>query len=174
MATTNKDPNVKLVPTLDGIGWIDKGVSIKLDWLLANFFTSDGSQSSLYYRMFKTYQVINADNVNDAEQLRSSMEVYLQAYLSKFFDSVTVEVSLADLQGNKKNIYEYKAIKMMKVKDDRVDLIGDGLLGQYDGKAIVSLMTCYYDEAGYRYFVIGSFNRLYPYSKEKMLEGISE
>lgn len=30
---------------------------------------------------------------------------------------------------NKKNIYEYKAIKMMKVKDDRVDLIGDGLLG---------------------------------------------
>lgn len=106
MAITNKDPNVKMVPTLDGIGWIDKGVEIKLDWLLANFFTSDGSQSSLYYRMFKTYQVINADNVNDAEALRSSMEVYLQSYLSKFFDSVTVEVSLADLQGNKKNIYD--------------------------------------------------------------------
>lgn len=104
MAITNKDPNVKIVPTLDGIGWIDKGVEIKLDWLLSNFFTSDGSQSSLYYRMFKTYQVINADNVNDAEALRSSMEVYLQTYLSKYFDSVTVEVSLADLQGNKKNI----------------------------------------------------------------------
>lgn len=106
MAITNKDPNVKMVPTLDGIGWIDKSVEIKLDWLLANFFTSDGSQSSLYYRMFKTYQVINADNVNDAEALRSSMEVYLQSYLSKFFDSVTVEVSLADLQGNKKSIYD--------------------------------------------------------------------
>lgn len=106
MAITNKDPNVKMVPTLDGIGWIDKGVSIKLDWLLSNFFTSDGSQSSLYYRMFETYQVINADNVNDAEQLRLNMEVYLQAYLSKYFDSVTVEVSLADLQGNKKSIYE--------------------------------------------------------------------
>lgn len=106
MAITNKDPNVKMVPTLDGIGWIDKGVEIKLDWLLTNFFTSDGSQSSLYYRMFKTYQVINADNVNDAEALRSSMEVYLQSYLSKFFDSVTVEVSLADLQGNKKSIYD--------------------------------------------------------------------
>lgn len=106
MAITNKDPNVKMVPTLDGIGWIDKGVSIKLDWLLSNFFTSDGSQSSLYYRMFETYQVINADNVNDAEQLRLNMEVYLQAYLGKYFDSVTVEVSLADLQGNKKSIYE--------------------------------------------------------------------
>lgn len=102
MAITNKDPNVKMVPTLDGIGWIDKGVGIKLDRLLANFFTSDGSQSSLYYRTFKTYQVINADNVNDVEALRTSMEVYLQSYLSKFFDSVTVEVSLADLQGNKK------------------------------------------------------------------------
>lgn len=102
MAITNKDPNVKMVPTLDGIGWIDKGVDIKLDRLLANFFTSDGSQSSLYYRTFKTYQVINADNVNDVEALRTSMEVYLQSYLSKFFDSVTVEVSLADLQGNKK------------------------------------------------------------------------
>ena len=54
---------------------------------------------------------------------------------------------------NKKNIYEYKAIKMMKVKDDRVDLIGGWPLGQYDGKAIISLMTCYYDEAGYRYLV---------------------
>lgn len=106
MAITNKDPNVKMVPTLDGIGWIDKGVSIKLDWLLSNFFTSDGSQSSLYYRMFETYQVINADNVNDAEQLRLNMEVYLQAYLGKYFDSVTVEVSLADLQGNKKSIYD--------------------------------------------------------------------
>ena len=106
MAITNKDPNVKMVPTLDGIGWIDKGVSIKLDWLLSNFFTSDGSQSSLYYRMFETYQVINADNVNDAEQLRLNMEVYLQTYLSKYFDSVTVEVSLADLQGNKKSIYD--------------------------------------------------------------------
>lgn len=106
MAITNKDPNVKMVPTLDGIGWIDKGVSIKLDWLLSNFFTSDGSQSSLYYRMFETYQVINADNVNDVEQLRLNMEVYLQAYLGKYFDSVTVEVSLADLQGNKKSIYD--------------------------------------------------------------------
>ena len=105
MAITNKDPNVKMVPTLDGIGWIDKGVSIKLDWLLSNFFTSDGSQSSLYYRMFVTYQVINADNANGAEQLRLNMEVYLQAYLGKYFDSVTVEVSLADLQGNKKSIF---------------------------------------------------------------------
>ena len=62
----------------------------------------------------------------------------------------------------------------MKVKEDRTDLIGDGLLGQYEGRAIVSLMTCYYDEDGYRYFVIGSFSKLYPYSQERMLDGISQ
>lgn len=106
MAFTNNDPDVKLVPTLDGIGWIDRGINIKLDRLLANFFTSDGSQSSLYYRMFKTYQVINADNVNDVESLRSTMESYLSSYLSKYFNSVNVEVSLADMQGNKKDLMD--------------------------------------------------------------------
>ncbi|MGP1618195.1 class A sortase [Peptostreptococcus stomatis] len=75
---------------------------------------------------------------------------------------------------NKKNIYEYRVVKTMKVKEDRTDLIGDGLLGQYEGRAIVSLMTCYYDEDGYRYFVIGSFSKLYPYSQERMLDGISQ
>ena len=56
--------------------------------------------------MFKTYQVINADNVNDVESLRSTMESYLLTYLSKYFNSVNVEVSLADMQGNKKDLMD--------------------------------------------------------------------
>lgn len=75
---------------------------------------------------------------------------------------------------NKKNIYEYQVFKSMKVKDDRIDLIGDGMMSQSDGRAMISLMTCYYDEEGYRYFVFGKFNRLYPYNKDLMLEGITE
>nr|WP_314278207.1 class A sortase [uncultured Peptostreptococcus sp.] len=75
---------------------------------------------------------------------------------------------------NKKTIYEYKAIKTMKVKDDRIDLIEDKVIDQYDSKPIISLMTCYYNVEGYRYFVIGQFEKEYPYSKEKMLDGISE
>ncbi|SFE82500.1 sortase A [Peptostreptococcus sp. D1] len=74
---------------------------------------------------------------------------------------------------NKKNIYEYEVFKTLKVTDDRVDLISDSKITESDGKAIVSLMTCYYDEAGYRYFVIGKFKRLYPYSQSKMLEGLN-
>lgn len=75
---------------------------------------------------------------------------------------------------NKKNIYEYEVVDMFKVNDTRTDLIEDGLTNHGDGKAIVSLMTCYKDEEGYRYFVIGKFKKLYPYTESKMLEGISE
>lgn len=74
---------------------------------------------------------------------------------------------------NKKNIYEYEVFKTLKVTDDRVDLISDSKITESDGKAIVSLMTCYYDETGYRYFVIGKFKKLYPYSQSKMLEGLN-
>lgn len=75
---------------------------------------------------------------------------------------------------NKKNIYEYETYKTLKVDDSRVDLINDGLINNGDGKAIVSLMTCYRDEDGYRYFVIGKFKKLYPYSESRMLEGLNE
>lgn len=75
---------------------------------------------------------------------------------------------------NKKNIYEYRVFKTLKVKDNRTDLIDDVKMSEADGKAIVSLMTCYYDTDGYRYFVVGKFDKLYPYSSNKMLRGISE
>ncbi|MBC2578208.1 class A sortase [Peptostreptococcus russellii] len=75
---------------------------------------------------------------------------------------------------NKRNIYEYEVVNMFKASDTRTDLIGDGLTNHDDGKAMVSLMTCYKDEEGYRYFVIGKFKKLYPYSESRMLEGITE
>lgn len=73
---------------------------------------------------------------------------------------------------NKKNIYEYEVFKTMKVADDRVDLISDAAITSYDGDALLSLMTCYYDESGSRYFVIGKFKKLYPYTQDKMLSGL--
>ena len=75
---------------------------------------------------------------------------------------------------NKKNIYEYEVENIFKASDTRTDLIEDDLTNNGDGRAMVSLMTCYKDEEGYRYFVIGKFKKLYPYSESKMLEGISE
>lgn len=75
---------------------------------------------------------------------------------------------------NKKNIYEYEVVNMFKTSDTRTDLIGDGLANHGNGKAMVSLMTCYKNEEGYRYFVVGTFKKLYPYSESKMLEGITD
>lgn len=75
---------------------------------------------------------------------------------------------------NKKTIYEYKVVDTKKVADTELNLINDGQMSNYGGKAIISLMTCYYNEPGFRYFVIGQFNRLYPYTEEKMLDGITD
>ena len=74
---------------------------------------------------------------------------------------------------NKKNIYEYKVFDTMIVKDDRVDLLSDGIVNHGDGRALLSLMTCYKNQPGYRYFVVAKFQKLYPYSKERMLEGFT-
>ena len=75
---------------------------------------------------------------------------------------------------NKKNIYEYTVFKTLKVKNDRLDLIQDSMTSQADGKAVVSLMSCYYDDSNYRYFVFGKFDTLYPYSADQMLKGIHD
>lgn len=96
----------KIVPTLDTVGWVRHGVREKLDRLLSNFFTSDGMQSSMYYRMFKTYQVINQENVEQVENMRSELESYLSNYLSKYFDAVDVQVFFCDNEGNIKELYE--------------------------------------------------------------------
>lgn len=73
---------------------------------------------------------------------------------------------------NMKNIYEYTVIDTKKVKDTDMEMVEDARISHYDGRALVSLMTCYYDENGYRYFVVGRFDKLYPYSKDLMLSGI--
>lgn len=75
---------------------------------------------------------------------------------------------------NKKNIYEYTVFKILKVKNDRVDLIQDSMTSQADGRAVVSLMSCYFDDSDHRYFVFGKFDKLYPYSPDQMLKGLQE
>ena len=96
----------KMVPTLDTVGWVQYGVRDRLDRLLANFFTSDGMQSGMYYRQFKTYQVINQENVSDVEKFRTEVENYLSTYLHKYFDNVSVSVFFTDLEGNVRELYQ--------------------------------------------------------------------
>lgn len=106
----------KLVPTLDNVGWVRYGVIDRLDRLLASFFTSDGLQSGMYYRTFKTLQVINQENASDVEAFRSELEAYLNTYLGKYFDKVSADVFFTDLQGNVKDIFELDDVSAIGFK----------------------------------------------------------
>lgn len=91
-----KDRKAKLVPTLDGDGWMQHGTEMKLDRLLANFFTSDSSQSSLYYRRFSTFQTTLAEAIDNPTKLREDLYTYLSSYLNKYLTDVEIDVYLTD------------------------------------------------------------------------------
>ncbi len=71
---------------------------------------------------------------------------------------------------DKETIYEYKTYEVKVVKDDAIYIIED----QYSmdrGKAIISLMTCYYSsKTGKRYFVLGELVNSYPYNEELLFQ----
>ncbi len=89
----------KFVPTLSSEGWIKYSSRGKLDQLLADFFTADGAQSSLYYGALASFRTIHSGNILDVTRMREEIEVYLNAYLAPFFNRITVEVEYCNLDG---------------------------------------------------------------------------
>ena len=106
MQKNNTDRNEKIVPTLDSVGWVTNNGREKLDRILANFFTSDGSQSTLYYRQFLTYQVLTQENVGDVERLASAIKTYLTEVIGRYFPECSVEVIPVTLNNEEKAFNE--------------------------------------------------------------------
>ena len=106
MQQNNFDRNEKIVPTLDSVGWVANNGREKLDRILANFFTSDGSQSTLYYRQFLTYQVLTQENVGDVERLASAIKTYLTGVIGEYFPECSVEVIPVTLNNEEKAFNE--------------------------------------------------------------------
>lgn len=73
---------------------------------------------------------------------------------------------------DKTSIYEYIVYKVERVHESRTDLILDKE-AEDRGKPIISLMTCYYNESGIRYFVVGELERIYNYRSEDMLRDLN-
>lgn len=96
MALKDNKRKDKLVLSLDGDGWLRHNTEERIDRLMSHFFTSDGLQSSLYYRDFMTYQVIHAEHNNDIQSMAVTLNEYLQQYLSKFIDNINVTVSTTE------------------------------------------------------------------------------
>ena len=106
MQQNNMDRNEKIVPTLDSVGWVTNNGREKLDRILANFFTSDGSQSTLYYRQFLTYQVLTQENVGDVERLASAIKTYLTQVIGQYFPECSVDVIPVTLNNEEKAFNE--------------------------------------------------------------------
>lgn len=96
----------RMVPTLDGLGWVAFNNKEKIDYLLADFFTADAAQSTLYRNLLSTFQSISARDIGSLSLLRDNMESYLSIYLNAHVPNTKVDVSMSDLQGNPKDFYE--------------------------------------------------------------------
>ncbi len=82
--------NVK--PSLSTDGWIANS-ALKLDDLLADFYYSEFSQSTIYYGNVASLPYIIQNNRNDPVGTANSIKTTLQLYLNRYFNSVTVDCS---------------------------------------------------------------------------------
>lgn len=95
-----------VVPTLSDVGWVTDPPK-KADALLGYFFQTSASQSYLYSDSVTSAQAILAKNANNIPAITSELEDALQKLLSKYFDSVTCNVSsdAADQDGSLVTVY---------------------------------------------------------------------
>lgn len=89
MATINP------VPTLSTDGWVRSSAK-RIDYLMVYFFVSDRLQSTLYPTSISSLPWILKENPRDmavaAEAVRKQLNIYLTAY----YDSVNIDVTVAD------------------------------------------------------------------------------
>lgn len=81
------------VPSLSTDGWVTD-IRKKADLLLAHYFASDYSQSNVFLSRITSlsYQVQTFGH--DPTQLRTLIQNGLETYLSRYFDSVEVNVTI--------------------------------------------------------------------------------
>ena len=78
-------------PSMDTAGWVIDGAT-KLNRLLAWFFTTMNSQSTMYNDSMSSIQSIMEKNGNDMTNLVSDLQRKLINYLGRYYDSAGVLV----------------------------------------------------------------------------------
>lgn len=139
--------SAKLVPTLDGEGWIRYSGKDKLDRLMAYFFTSDTAQSTLYFKKFMTYQTLSAINNSNIGQFRDDLEEYLRDYLNKFFVTIKVDVYTTTLDGKDMDLADLDGAIGIRCEIEYVD----------EGKHILYEKDTIYKDGVFSY-VLDKFN----------------
>lgn len=126
MASSNK-----LLPTLSSDDWVD-GTEKKADYLLAHFFESDYSQTSLYLGKISSLSWVIQEGNNDMNKTLSLLRTTINDYLSRYFESVETEVSIN--QDNQPSSYVFLNLYIGFTDSDGNEYTLSRLLKLLDGK----------------------------------------
>lgn len=80
------------VPTLTLDGWVTSGIN-KADYLIAHFFESEKSQTSLYGNSVASLQWVIQNNQGDIILTCQAIRETLSEYFSKYFSNVNITVT---------------------------------------------------------------------------------
>lgn len=81
----------KPVPSLSSRGWVSDVIG-KMDMLLANFLTSDYSQTELYLGNISSMQYLVKVYGSDPRTFSQELQRKLEDYIGRYFDAVQVKV----------------------------------------------------------------------------------
>lgn len=132
-----------VTPTLSMKGWI-KNPTERLDYALAYFFESNKSESYVFQDNIVSAQAIIQKHGNDLTGLINDLQDTMQTYLSRQFDSVSVEVTdtspdaIRDISSKVTiNIYclvthdgkQFSAANVFELANSRFKLVTDVMRG---------------------------------------------
>lgn len=103
------------IPTLSSVGW-EKNLAKKADRLMAYFFISQYSQSYLYRGKIMSLPYIVQQYGKSPSQLQTALNDNLTAYLERYFELSSVDVSYDT--SAKKDRYGYEVKVDVVVIDD--------------------------------------------------------
>lgn len=89
MATINP------VPTLSTDGWV-RAPAKRIDYLMVYFFVSDRLQSTLYKDQVSSFPWIMKEHPRDMDSAAEAVRRQLFTYLSAYYDSASIDVSVAE------------------------------------------------------------------------------
>lgn len=88
------------VPTLSTFGWVTN-TSEKIDFLLTHIFYADRFQTSLYADQVTSIPWILEETAGDMAKASTAIRLAINTYLSRYYDSATVNVTYTDADPEK-------------------------------------------------------------------------
>lgn len=87
--------NINPVPTLSTDGWVRSSAK-RIDFLMVYFFVSDYLQTTLYRGKVSSFPWIMKEHPRDMSAAAEATRKQLNIYLSTYYDSVRIDVTVAD------------------------------------------------------------------------------